>query len=235
VAVEYLPFPLHLSFAVHAVAVLGAAFVVYRAPETVDVQPGARLSAQRLAVPADVRAVFVSAATAGFTVLGLFTAISPRILSDDLGVPNHAVAGLVAFLLLGSSAFAQLGLRRLPTARALVAGCSLLIVGVLLVGFAVAEASFPALPVVARSELRRQSPDLVGLGDIRGQERRPQPGRGGSGRRRRPPDDRHVVSVHDQAPGDLPADPAGAADDECRLPRRGHVNLHSCDTISIQS
>lgn len=147
-AVEYLPAPLHLAFAVHAVAVIGAAVLVFLAPETVDVQPGARLRRQTLAVPAEVRAVFVSAATAGFAgfaVLGLFTAISPRILSDILGVPNHAVAGLVAFLMLGSSALAQLGLRRLPTDRALAAGCALLIVGILLVGYSVAASSFPAL------------------------------------------------------------------------------------------
>lgn len=147
-AVEYLPAPLHLSFAVHAVAVLGCAVLVLLAPETVDVRPGARLRPQVLAVPADVRAVFVSAATAGFAgfaVLGLFTAVSPRILSDVLGIANHAVAGFVAFLLLGSSAMAQLGLRALPTERALDAGCALLVVGILLVGYSVAEASFPAL------------------------------------------------------------------------------------------
>lgn len=147
-AVEYLPAPLHLSFAVHAAAVLGCAVLVLLAPETVDVRRDARLRPQTLAVPADVRAVFVSAATAGFAgfaVLGLFTAISPRILSDVLGVPSHAVAGLVAFVLLGSSAVAQLGLRCLPTDRALDAGCALLIVGILLVGFSVAAAAFPTL------------------------------------------------------------------------------------------
>lgn len=147
-AVEYLPAPLHLSFAVHAAVVLGCGVLVLSAPETVDVQPGARLRPQALAVPADVRAVFVSAATAGFAgfaVVGLFTAISPRILSDVLGIANHAVAGFVAFLHLGSSALAQLGLRRLPTDRALDAGCALLIVGIVLVGFSVAQASFPAL------------------------------------------------------------------------------------------
>jgi MFS family permease len=147
-AVEYLPAPLHLSFAVHAVAVVGCAVLVLLAPETVDVAPGARLRPQALRVPAEVRAVFVSAATAGFAgfaVLGLFTALSPRIVSDVLGVGNHAVAGVVAFLPLGSSAVAQLGLRRLPTDRALDAGCALLAVGIGLVGFSVAEASFPAL------------------------------------------------------------------------------------------
>jgi hypothetical protein len=147
-AVEYLPAPLHLSFAVHAVAVTGCAVLVLLAPETVERAPGARLRPLVLRVPAEVRAVFVSAATAGFAgfaVLGLFTAISPRIVSDVLGIGNHAVAGLVASLPLGSSAVAQLGLRRLPTDRALDAGCALLAVGIGLVGFSVAEASFPAL------------------------------------------------------------------------------------------
>jgi len=128
-AVEYLPAPLQLSFAAHVVLALVCGVLVLLAPETVDVRPGARLRPQRLAVPGEVRVVFVSATTAGFAgfaVLGLFTAIVPRIVSEVLGVPNHAVAGLVVFLMLGASAAAQLGLRGLPTERALDIGCVLL-------------------------------------------------------------------------------------------------------------
>ncbi|MBC8092041.1 MAG: MFS transporter, partial [Pseudonocardia sp.] len=122
--------------------------LVVLAPETVDVARGARPSRQRLSVPPEIRGVFVSAATAGFAgfaVLGLFTAISPRIVSEVLAEPNRAVAGLVVFLLLGSSTVAQLALRRAPTDGALLAGCVLLIVGILLVGLATGAALFPAL------------------------------------------------------------------------------------------
>jgi hypothetical protein len=95
-----------------------------------------------------VRAVFASAATAGFAgfaVLGLFTAVAPRIVAEILGVPNHAVAGLVVFVVFAASTAAQLGLRGLGTDGALQVGCALLVVGVLTVGYALLVASFPVL------------------------------------------------------------------------------------------
>lgn len=147
-AVQYLPAPLHLSFAVHAVAVVLCAGLVWAVPETVAVASRPRLGPTPLAVPASVRAVFVSAATAGFAgfaVLGLFTAVAPRIVAEIFGVSNHAVAGLVVFVLFAASTVAQLGLRGLPVARALDVGCGLLAVGVLVVAWALAAASFPLL------------------------------------------------------------------------------------------
>lgn len=148
-AVQYLPSPLHLSFAVHLVLLLAVALVVLAVPETVRVAPGARPpKVQRLGVPGEVRTLFVSAATAGFAgfaVLGLFTAVSPRIVTEILGVDNHAVVGLVPFVLLGSSTAAQIGLRSLPRTVALNLGCVALVVGILLVTASLWWASFPAL------------------------------------------------------------------------------------------
>ena len=151
-AVQFLPGPLHLSFVVHAVAVALCGVLVLLAPETVTRAAHPRLRPQTVSVPPEVRGVFVSAATAGFAgfaVLGLFTAISPRIVSEVLGVENHAVAGLMAFLLLAASATAQLTLRRFDTDRTLNLGCVLLIVGILLVGLSIATASFVELVVGA--------------------------------------------------------------------------------------
>ena len=147
-AVQYLPAPLHLSFAVHAVAVLGCGILVLLVPETVDVAEHPRLGTTPLAVPPPVRAVFAGAATAGFAgfaVLGLFTAVAPRIVTEIIGNPNHAVAGLVVFLLFAASTAAQLGLRGLPTGPALLAGCVLLAVGVLVIASALLTASMAAL------------------------------------------------------------------------------------------
>ncbi len=151
-AVQYLPWPLHLSFAAHALAVALCGLLVWLAPETVTRAERPRLRPQTLLVPTEVRAVFVSAATAGFAgfaVLGLFTAISPRILAEVIGNPDHAVAGLMSFLLLGASTAAQLGLRRFPVDRTLNVGCALLILGILLVGLSVATASLPELVIGA--------------------------------------------------------------------------------------
>jgi MFS family permease len=147
-AVQYLPAPLQLSFAVHVGALLICAVLVLFAPETVDVAEHPRLRPARIAVPAPVRAVFVSAATAGFAgfaVLGLFTALAPRIVAEILGVPDHAVAGAVVFAIFAASTAAQLGLRGLRTDGALQIGCALLVVGVLTIGYALLAASFPVL------------------------------------------------------------------------------------------
>ncbi|WP_252444476.1 MFS transporter [Pseudonocardia humida] len=147
-AVQYLPAPLHLSFAVHAVAVVGCAVLVLLAPETVHVAEHPRLRPAALAVPPPVRAVFAGAVTAGFAgfaVLGLFTAIAPRIVAEITGVDDHAVAGLVVFALFAASTAAQLGLRGLPTDRALDAGCALLVVGVLVIGTALLAGSLAVL------------------------------------------------------------------------------------------
>lgn len=151
-AVEYLPAPLHLSYAVHAVAIALCGLLVLGAPETVRRAGRPSLRPQTVEVPAAVRAVFTLAATAGFAgfaVLGLFTAISPRIVAELVGNPNHAVAGLMSFLLLGASVLAQVLVRRADTDRTLDAGCALLALGVLLVAVSVARGSMTELVVGA--------------------------------------------------------------------------------------
>ena len=147
-AVQYLPWPLHLDFLVHIGLTVVAAALVALCPETVDVQPGARPRLQRLSVPAQVRATFVSASIAGFAgfaVLGLFTALAPRLLSNVLGVHSPAVEGLVVFLVFGASTVAQILLRGMPQNRAVNLGCSALVLGTLLVALALWQASMPAL------------------------------------------------------------------------------------------
>ncbi|MEQ3553779.1 MFS transporter [Pseudonocardia nematodicida] len=147
-AVQYLPAPLHLSFALHAVAVALCGLLVLGAPETVRRPEHPSLRPQALTVPPEVRAVFVPAATAGFAgfaVLGLFTAVSPRILAEIIGNPSPAVAGLLTFLLLSASVAGQLLVQRAPTDRVLDLGCALLTAGALLVALAVATGSMAAL------------------------------------------------------------------------------------------
>ena len=148
-AVEYLPAPLHLSYVVHAVVVALCGLLVLAAPETVTDRPARPdLRPQTLEVPARVRAVFVPAATAGFAgfaVLGLFTALSPRIVSDLAGITSSAVAGVMPLILLGTSVVAQIVVRTLDTDRVLDAGCVLLVLGVGLVALSVAQGSLPEL------------------------------------------------------------------------------------------
>lgn len=147
-AVQYLPWPLHLDFIVHLILTALAAVLVALVPETVDVRSGARPQAQRLSVPADVRGTFISAAIAGFAgfaVLGLFTALSPRMLSEVLGVRNHALAGLVVFIVFAASTLAQIGFRGLAQNAAVNLGCAALVLGLLLMALALWQAWLAAL------------------------------------------------------------------------------------------
>ncbi|MDT5195789.1 MAG: hypothetical protein QOH20_2543, partial [Mycobacterium sp.] len=97
VLVEYAPHPLQLSFVVHIVLVVLAIGAVLLAPET-SARTG-RIGFQRLSVPAEVRQVFITGATAafaGFAVTGLFTAVAPSFVAEVIGSDTHAVAGAVA-------------------------------------------------------------------------------------------------------------------------------------------
>ncbi len=150
--VEYAAWPLHLSFLLHigllAVVLAGVTFV----PESVQVQPGARPHVQRLAVPPEIRALFLRAAIAafaGFAVFGLFTSVAPSFLAEIIGVDNHAVAGLIVFSVFAASAAAQILGRGLGTSTALVAGCTLLVVGTLVIAAALLAESLPILIVAA--------------------------------------------------------------------------------------
>ena len=148
--VQYAPYPLHLSVAVHIVLVVLAAVGVLIAPET-SPRTGT-LGLQRLSVPAQVRPVFITAATAafaGFAVIGLFNSGAPAVLSEVMGNTNHAVAGAVVCLTLAASAAAQLVAGRIPAQRAVAAGCATLVVGMAILAVALHFSSLPALIVAA--------------------------------------------------------------------------------------
>jgi MFS family permease len=129
---EYAPWPARLVFVVDLALVGLATACVMRIPETADVRPGARPRLERLLVPREGRGVFVRAATAafaGFAVLGLFTAVAPAFLGRVLGLPSHALTGVVVFAVFAASLGGQLGLERLPERVALPAGCLTLVLG----------------------------------------------------------------------------------------------------------
>lgn len=144
VLAQYAPAPLQLPYVVHLVLVLVLAAAVIRVSEPVPNPGSFRIQVQRLSVPPSVRHAFVPAAIAGFAgfaVLGLFTAVSPLFLSSVVHVTDHALTGLVVFVLLGSSTLGQLLSSAIATHRCLVGGCFVLAVGVLLVGTGVGAQS----------------------------------------------------------------------------------------------
>lgn len=144
--VEYAPAPLHLSFVVHIVLAALAGVAVLIVPETSERTAG--IGAQRLSVPAEVRAVFVIAslaAFAGFAVTGLFTAVAPSFLSQVVGIDNHAVAGLIACSIFAASAVAQVVARNMNPQRAVAIGCAILVVGMVILAVALQLSSLAGL------------------------------------------------------------------------------------------
>jgi MFS family permease len=148
--VQYAPHPLQLSFVVHIVLVVLAVGAVLLAPETSE-RTG-RIGFQRLAIPAEVRQVFVTGATAafaGFAVMGLFTAVAPSFVAGVIGIDNHAVAGVVASSIFAASAVAQLAARRMESQRAVAIGCAILVLGMATLAVALHLSSLVALLVGA--------------------------------------------------------------------------------------
>ena len=148
--VQYAPHPLQSSFIVHIVLVVLAIGAVILAPETSECQ--GRIGFQKIAVPASMRPVFVTAATAafaGFAVTGLFMAVVPSFVKSIIGIGNHAVAGAVAGSILLVSAVAQLAARRIPSRQAVALGCAILAVGMATLAVALYFSSLPLLLVAS--------------------------------------------------------------------------------------
>ncbi|MFI8217598.1 MFS transporter [Streptomyces sp. NPDC085932] len=149
---QYAPWPLYLPFAAHLGLVAAAALALLRLPETVrELRPLRSVRPQRPALPARVRPVFGPAATAsfvGFALFGVFTAVSPAFLAEELDLRDHAVSGLVVALAFFSSTAGQLAAGRVGVARSLPLGCAGLFTGLLLLAGAL-HADLLALVVLS--------------------------------------------------------------------------------------
>lgn len=146
---EYAPNPLALPFLAHLGLTAVACGVVALLPETVAHRHlRARPKPQGLYVPPEVRGVFTPsalAAFAGFSLLGLFTAVAPSFVAQTLDITNHAVSGLVVFSVFLSSTVGQSWTARMPVRVALPFGCLILVVGLLLVGASLWAETLPLL------------------------------------------------------------------------------------------
>lgn len=135
-SIQFLPWPTVLPFAVEiGMVALGLAGVVLL-PETVAEPTDFRWRIQRPYVPGPLLGSFVVAVTVLSVCWGsgaLFAALSSTIDRDLLHVHNHALAGLVLFVLYGAGGVAQLGLRRWPARRSMTVGVIAVAVGMALV------------------------------------------------------------------------------------------------------
>jgi MFS family permease len=124
--------PLRLAFWVELALLVPASIGIWAMPEPVAVTRRPRLRPQKPTVPPQMRTTFVEAALAGFAgyaVLGLFTAVAPAFLAQELGVTSRAVIGLVVFAVFAASMAGQVALELMPEEVALPAGCLALIAG----------------------------------------------------------------------------------------------------------
>jgi predicted MFS family arabinose efflux permease len=140
--------PLHLIFWIDLALLVPATLGIWAMPEPVTRTSHPRLRARLPRVPSGLRNVFVRAALAafaGFAVLGLFTAVAPAFLGQDLGVTNRAAVGLVVFSVFAASTAGQAMLALLPEDMALPAGCVALIAGMALLALSLAVSSLALL------------------------------------------------------------------------------------------
>ncbi|GAA2096529.1 MFS transporter [Kitasatospora saccharophila] len=150
---QYAARPLTLPFVVHLV-LLVLSFAVLRAlPESVDgARPLRTARPHRPSLPAEVRGVFVPAAVAaftGFSLLGVFTSVTPAFLAEQVGVHNHAVVGLVVATAFFASTGGQLLVPKLGARRAIPLGCLVLIGGLGLLALSLATHALAPLVLAA--------------------------------------------------------------------------------------
>jgi MFS family permease len=145
--VQYLGWRLHLVFVVYLIFLVVAMLALARIPEPVPERQRLTLRPQRPFVPEAARAPFIAAVAAAIAVaglLGLFVSLVPSFLGEELHEGNHAVAGLVVFLLFAVATVSQVALHRLSPRHALLGGFASLLVGLALFLVGLDTPSLPA-------------------------------------------------------------------------------------------
>ena len=136
VLAQYAPAPTTLVFAVFMSLVIVVTILTFFVPEThkrtvrkIDWTP-------RVGVPRQAIGTYWKSAGAvipTFTLLGLFSSLTPRFITDTLGVDNLAIAGLATFVLFEIGVAAQLIFRSRPPRWTILLGLPLIIVTLVLV------------------------------------------------------------------------------------------------------
>jgi MFS family permease len=138
---QYLVAPSRLVFVVFLIIVVAMTLLTLILPETNPRPPDRKIIwAPRVGVPREARAVYWRSAVAvfpTFTLLGLFSSLTPRFIRDSLGVTNLVIAGLATFILFEVGVAAQLAFRSRAPRWLILWGLGLLIVslGLVLMGF----------------------------------------------------------------------------------------------------
>jgi len=147
------PSPLRLPFVVDLALLAPALLGVLVVPETVAVNARRiKLRIQNMRVPAEVADIFPPAAIVGvcaFAVAGVFSAVAPEFLGNELGDKSPVRAGLLVFVFFAMSALGQLTVNRIPKRIGLAVGCVVLLAGLGLLAASLATRSSVLLFVSA--------------------------------------------------------------------------------------
>ncbi|MBF7025302.1 MFS transporter [Staphylococcus kloosii] len=152
VLAQYLPYALHLVFIVDIVLLIPAFIGIWLMPEPIQNKQSFQIKVQKLSVPSNIRATFIYAVIpvfVGFSMLGLFTAISPNFLGEILNIQNKAIIGVTVFLVFCASTVGQLLFKQKSDYNVLMLGSATLIVGVILVGISLPLGSYVLLLIGA--------------------------------------------------------------------------------------
>jgi MFS family permease len=147
VLAQFAPDPLRTVYAIELALMAAGLVAHWRLPETVA-RRRFELDFAGVVPPAEVRSVFLPAATAGvaaFGVSGVFGSVGPGMLSQVLGITAPTASGALVATLFVMSVVGQVAARRFAPTVALPAGCVALAAGLALLGAALAFETVVAL------------------------------------------------------------------------------------------
>ncbi|MGD0240460.1 MAG: MFS transporter [Streptosporangiaceae bacterium] len=140
---QYAPHPTTLVFEVYLAVLAGAALILLFVPETVRPRTRLALRFAGLGIPERGRGEFIAAAVAvfaAFALLGLFSSLVPGFIGGVLHQGSHAVQGAIVFGLFAVGTVTQAALSRFSSRRVVLAGMGLLLVALVLILAALAQA-----------------------------------------------------------------------------------------------
>jgi len=148
VLAAYAAMPTQLVFWVDLGLLVPATVLVWAMPEPLTGRNHLAWRPTRPSVPASMRAVFVRSAlagSAGFAVLGLFTAVTPGFVGQIIGIHDPAIVGATVFTVFAASTAGQALLVPVIRERSLLAGSAGLIAGMALLALGLTSASLALL------------------------------------------------------------------------------------------
>jgi MFS family permease len=149
---EYGPNPTVLVFEVYLGILVLAGTALLLVPETVVERQPLSLRFSGLGIPTTGRQEYLAASLAGFasfSLLGTFSALAPSFLGQVLHEHNHAVQGVIVFVLFGTATVTQLLLARFNSRPVILFGLATFLVALALIVAALSAASLALFVVGA--------------------------------------------------------------------------------------